>query len=135
MTASTRSTHAHAQSGSTHVVGSTLQVSCVSHHGRISLDCDERSRSTPSTVVFTDTYYPVSLNGKEYSHTIGTSACELLVHGPKCDVCKKYRSSLRSLHSQWMSQLNANSGKHLPCEATPTTAICGCHSIRSGCLS
>ena len=65
-----------------------------------------------STVAFTDTYYPVSLNGKEYSRTIRTSACELLVHGPKCDVCKKYRSSLRSLHSQWMSQLNANSGKH-----------------------
>ena len=49
-----------------------------------------------STVAFIDTYYPVSLNGKEYSRTIRTSACELLVHGPKCDVCKKYRSSLRS---------------------------------------
>ena len=49
-----------------------------------------------STVAFTDTYYPVSLNGKEYSRTIRTSACEILVHGPKCDVCKKYRSSLRS---------------------------------------
>ena len=64
------------------------------------------------TVAFTDTTYPVSLNGEVYSRTIRTVACEILVHGPKCEACKNYRSALRSLHSQWVRQLKAGTEKH-----------------------
>ena len=62
-----------------------------------------------STVAFTDAYFPVRLNGEVYSHTIRTTACELLVHGSKCDTCKQYRSTLCSLHSRKVSQPKSDS--------------------------
>ena len=65
-----------------------------------------------STVAFTDSTCPIILNGEMYSHTVRTTACEILVHGPKCEACKKYRSTLRSSHSQWVQQLKSDAEKH-----------------------
>lgn len=52
------------------------------------------------TVAFVDAYFPIHLNGEVHSRTVRTTSCELLVHGTKCDSCKQYRSTLRSLHSR-----------------------------------
>ena len=53
-----------------------------------------------TTVAFVDDYYPVQLNGGVHTDTIRTTACELLVHGSKCNACKQYRATLRSPHSR-----------------------------------
>ena len=65
-----------------------------------------------NTVAFTDTTYPTSLNGEVYASTVRTTSCEILVHGPKCEACKKYRSTLRSFYSQWMQQRRLDTEKH-----------------------
>ena len=62
-----------------------------------------------NTVAFADAYFPIHLNGKMYPRTIRTTACELLVHGAKCNACKQYRSTLRSLHSRKASQPKSDS--------------------------
>ena len=90
---------------------------CAGHPDQHFLDLADSRKGkfqsiTNSTVAFTDTTYPVFLNGEVYPRTIRTTACEILVHGPKCEACKKYRSSLRSLHSQWVHQLKINSENH-----------------------
>ena len=90
---------------------------CAGHPDQHFLDLADSRKGkfqsiTNSTVAFTDTTYPVFLNGEVYPRTIRTTACEILVHGPKCEACKKYRSSLRSLHSQWVHQLKTNSENH-----------------------
>ena len=94
----------------------TLNI-CASHPDQHFLDLvDSRKGKFRSirnnTVAFTDTTYPISLNGEVYSWSIRTTACEVLVHGPKCEACKKYRSALRSLHSQWMQQRKSDAEKH-----------------------
>ena len=90
---------------------------CAGHPDQHFLDLADSHKGkfqsiTNSIVAFTDTTYPVFLNGEVYPRTIRTTACEILVHGPKCEACKKYRSSLRSLHSQWVHQLKTNSENH-----------------------
>ena len=46
------------------------------------------------TVAFVDRFFPIKLNGKLYDCKIRSNACELLVHGPKCEACKAYRPTL-----------------------------------------
>ena len=46
-------------------------------------------------MAFTDTTYPISLNGEVYSRTVLTTSCEILVHGAKCETCQNYRSALQ----------------------------------------
>ena len=53
--------------------------------------------SSGDLVAFTDDYCPISLNGETYDSTIRTVRCELLVSGVKCEACKDYRSTLRSM--------------------------------------
>ena len=44
-----------------------------------------------------DDYCPISLNGELYDSTIRTIKCEMVVNGVKCESCKEYRSTLRSM--------------------------------------
>ena len=48
-------------------------------------------------VALVDESYPVVLNGEEYTSTIRTVKCEMLVNGVKCESCKDYRSTLRAI--------------------------------------
>ena len=94
----------------------TLNI-CAVHPDQHFLDladsCKGKFQSISNkTVAFTDTTYPVSLNGEVYSRTIHTISCEILVHGLKCKTCKKYHSALRSLYSQWMQQPKLDAEKH-----------------------
>ena len=57
----------------------------------------EFKSSSGSLVAFVDDYCPISLNGEVYDSTIRTVKCELLVNGVKCECCKQYRSTLRSM--------------------------------------
>ena len=94
----------------------TLSI-CAGHPDQHFLDLADSHKGkfqsiTKSTVAFIDTTYPIFLNGEVYSRTIRTTACEVLVHGPKCEACKKYRPVLRFLHSQWVRQLKSDAEKH-----------------------
>ena len=66
--------------------------------------------SNGNLIAFTDDYCPVSLNGETYDSTIRTVKCELLVSGVKCEACKEYRSTLRSMchrHAQGSTSSSA----------------------------
>ena len=94
----------------------TLSI-CAGHPDQHFLDlADSRKGKFQSirndTVAFADTVYPTSLNGEVYPCTIRTTSCEILVHGPKCEACKKYRSTLCSLYSQWTQQRKLDAEKH-----------------------
>ena len=52
-------------------------------------------------VAFTDDHIPVTFNGSTFSRTLRTAACDILVHGGKCDACTAYRPQLRSMYSRW----------------------------------
>ena len=56
-----------------------------------------------SPVAVIDDYAPVFLNGKCFTDTIRTIACDVLVHGVKCYSCMKYRAKLRALYKRWCS--------------------------------
>ena len=49
---------------------------------------------------------PVEFSGNEYSETIRTSACELLMKSVKCPACTKYRSTLRSMYHRWNARVS-----------------------------
>ena len=65
-----------------------------------------------STIATLDANYPIVLNGQICSRTIRTTSCEILIHGSKCEACRKYRPSLRSMHSQWVRQLRSSPEKN-----------------------
>ena len=54
-------------------------------------------RCSGKLVAFTDDYCPVSLNGEMYDSTTRTTKDEQLVSGVRCEVCKEYWSTLRSI--------------------------------------
>ena len=51
-------------------------------------------------VAVVDEYAPVELDGSLFSATVRNVNCELLVHGQKCEVCKRYRPTLRSMYNR-----------------------------------
>ena len=58
---------------------------------------NSRVAAACSLVAFVDDFCPISLNGEMYVSTIRTVKCEMLVNGLKCESCKEYRSTLRSM--------------------------------------
>ena len=60
--------------------------------------------TTNELTAFTDSYAPVSLNGKCYPQTVRTTTCELLVHSGKCKPCKAYRGPLRAMYIRWSAR-------------------------------
>ena len=55
-----------------------------------------------------DSYAPVLLNGCNFTKTVRTSACELLVNNVKCSSCKMYRATLRTLYNRWSSRKSSH---------------------------
>lgn len=59
-----------------------------------------------------DDYFPVKFEGVVYSKTIRSSKCEVLVDGARCESCKNYRPTLRSLYSRWSNRQASCSTQH-----------------------
>lgn len=55
-----------------------------------------------NTAAQLDSFSTVSLNGEEYSKTVRTSNCQLLVQDAKCPACIHYRSSLCRIYHRWI---------------------------------
>ena len=55
-------------------------------------------------VASVDSYFPVTFEGVAYERTVRATSCEVLIQGEKCDSCRNYRPTLRSLHSKWSHQ-------------------------------
>lgn len=53
-------------------------------------------------VAVVDDYSPDKLDGSEsiYSATVHNMNCEMLVHSAKCEVCIRYRATLRSMYNR-----------------------------------
>ena len=66
----------------------------VSHKGKLVSVSGE-------VVGFLDDHIPANVNGSTFSKTVRTVACDVLVHGAKCDTCKEYRPQLRAMYSRW----------------------------------
>lgn len=63
-------------------------------------------------VAFVDNFFPVSYEGIRHDRTVRSSTCEYLVKLARCESCKKYRSSLRSMYSRWSTRQTSDSSKH-----------------------
>ena len=57
-----------------------------------------------SAGAYIDNYAPITLKIKRYSCTVCTTTCELLVNGPKCQSCGKYRGTLRSAYHRFLER-------------------------------
>lgn len=63
-------------------------------------------------VAIVDSFFPVRLEGRVHDRTVRSCHCELLTSNNRCDACKKYRSSLRSMCSRKAKQLEDQASKH-----------------------
>ena len=52
-------------------------------------------------VASVESYAPVFLNGSWYSKTVRTSECHLVSHTLRCEICSKYRPTLRAIYHRW----------------------------------
>ena len=59
-----------------------------------------------------DSFFPVKLEGKLYDRTVRSIHCELLTSNNRCEACKKYRPSLRSLCSRKAKRQQNQASKH-----------------------
>ena len=64
---------------------------------------------------FVDHYAPIHLNGELFQKMVRTLDCETLVRGEKCNLCSKYRRTLRVLQDRWSKRSSdelSNSSSH-----------------------
>lgn len=98
---------------------STMNV-CAGHPEKRFLEVcrsrkDQIQNHSGDVVAYRDDYCPVLLNGELYPSTVRSTKCELLVNDVKCEVCKLYRSVLRSMHNRSLkhsSEKNSHISSH-----------------------